>query len=682
MPAPGSTPIIIYNSATASQVPLAANLSQGELAINVTDKKLYTKDSGGNVILIASNGGDVTGPATATDNAIARFDATTGRLIQNSVVTIADTTGNMAGVGTLTATTVNAALNGTLGATTPSTVAATTISASGVSTFSAGSAGAPAITTAGDTNTGMFFPAADTIAFSEGGTESMRIDSSGNLGLGVTPSVWKTGTKAIEIGSTGSALYSYASNLLTLVNNATFNGTNWIYSQTGQPPSLYTLSAGTHYWDRAVAGTAGNAVSLITSMILDSSGNLGIGTTSPGAKLDIQTGANTRLRISESGTDVYQDSLNAAASAWTPAVYRATQFTWNNGSSNRMIIDSSGSLGIRTTPSAWAAGFSVIETIGGSLTSGGNFEQYLGQNYYYTGASGSRYVSSNPASSYGQASGVHTWYTAVGGVAGALVNGTGQLTTIMTLNASGNLGIGETSPPAPGGTDARTLTLKGTKYPQFIYKATAAPANSTTWRTASRDTLEFQIQTVNDAITTEQTAYEITRTSGSNSINYHRWYTDTSERMRLDASGNLTVTGGVTAAGLTTTGGRIIDTNGINGGGMRLKTVGGQVAGSTGTLLLDLEVPVPFSTQGGFAGTLCISSTIFNSYQNSTQAIYSVSGRGTTATFTLLNSTAGSSSATTFTLSMSANGVIRFTNTSGSDTYTTMVFSGVVGNGN
>ena len=46
-------------------------------------------------------GGDVTGPGSATDNAVARFDLTTGKIIQNSVVTIADTTGNMAGVGTL-----------------------------------------------------------------------------------------------------------------------------------------------------------------------------------------------------------------------------------------------------------------------------------------------------------------------------------------------------------------------------------------------------------------------------------------------------------------------------------------------------------------------------------------------------------------------------------------------------
>lgn len=51
-----------------------------------------------------AGGGDVSGPASATDNAIARFDGTTGKLVQNSAVTVADTTGNMAGVGTLSMT--------------------------------------------------------------------------------------------------------------------------------------------------------------------------------------------------------------------------------------------------------------------------------------------------------------------------------------------------------------------------------------------------------------------------------------------------------------------------------------------------------------------------------------------------------------------------------------------------
>jgi hypothetical protein len=51
----------------------------------------------------------------------------------------------------------------------------------------AGSAGAPSLTATGDTNTGIFFPTADTIAFAEGGVETVRIDSSGRVGIGTTP---------------------------------------------------------------------------------------------------------------------------------------------------------------------------------------------------------------------------------------------------------------------------------------------------------------------------------------------------------------------------------------------------------------------------------------------------------------------------------------------------------------
>ena len=59
-----------------------------------------------------------------------------------------------------------------------------TLSASGVTTNAAGSAALPSITTTGDTDTGVWFPAANTLAASTGGVEAMRIDSSGNLLVG------------------------------------------------------------------------------------------------------------------------------------------------------------------------------------------------------------------------------------------------------------------------------------------------------------------------------------------------------------------------------------------------------------------------------------------------------------------------------------------------------------------
>jgi hypothetical protein len=113
----GYTPIQLYYSTTASAVPTAANLLQGELGLNIADGKLYYEDSGGTVQLLASKSGasgDVVGPASATDNAIARYDGTTGKLIQNSGVTVDDS-------NIVTASGFSGPLNGTVGATTPST---------------------------------------------------------------------------------------------------------------------------------------------------------------------------------------------------------------------------------------------------------------------------------------------------------------------------------------------------------------------------------------------------------------------------------------------------------------------------------------------------------------------------------------------------------------------------------
>ena len=66
----------------------------------------FLKASGVWDVPSGSGSGDVVGPASATDNAVVRFDTTTGKLVQNSVVTIADSSGNVAGVGNLTSTSI------------------------------------------------------------------------------------------------------------------------------------------------------------------------------------------------------------------------------------------------------------------------------------------------------------------------------------------------------------------------------------------------------------------------------------------------------------------------------------------------------------------------------------------------------------------------------------------------
>lgn len=98
----GFSPVLLYSSSTPGASPSAANLTNStngsEIAINIADGKIFYKDPAGVVKTISGGGGagDVVGPASATDNALARFDGTTGKLIQNSAVTI-DDSGNSAG---------------------------------------------------------------------------------------------------------------------------------------------------------------------------------------------------------------------------------------------------------------------------------------------------------------------------------------------------------------------------------------------------------------------------------------------------------------------------------------------------------------------------------------------------------------------------------------------------------
>ena len=72
----GYTPIQLYYSSTASAVPVSGNLTNGELAINITDGKLYYKDNGGTVQLLASKNTTVVNALTITTSGGASAPAT------------------------------------------------------------------------------------------------------------------------------------------------------------------------------------------------------------------------------------------------------------------------------------------------------------------------------------------------------------------------------------------------------------------------------------------------------------------------------------------------------------------------------------------------------------------------------------------------------------------------------
>jgi hypothetical protein len=190
--------------------------------------------NGAGSITIAATGGtgDVVGPASSTDNALVRFDSTTGKLVQNSVGILSDT-GAISGL--------------------------TDISASG------------AVTLSGGTANGVTYLNGSKVLTSG---SALTFDGT-NLGVGVTPSAWAS-SKAIEIA--GGSLISFGTGGLELWHNSFYNGSNSVYKNNGFA-STYIQTSGQHRWSTAASGTAGNTISFTQAMTLNADVSLYIGTT-------------------------------------------------------------------------------------------------------------------------------------------------------------------------------------------------------------------------------------------------------------------------------------------------------------------------------------------------------------------------------------------------------------------
>jgi hypothetical protein len=422
-------------------------------------------------------------PSSANLAAAVSDETGTGALVfANSPTFVTPALGTPAsGVVTNLTGTASININGTVGATTASTGAFTTLTTSSTVTLNGGTANGVA-----------FLDASKVLT-----TGSALTFDGTNLGIGTSSPF----AKLVVAASTGGIG-------MEVVPNGSDGGTLVEYYNRGT--AAYTPF-------RQIASYHRFDVGVSEQMRLTSTG-LGIGTSSPGSYSSrlvsvSQAGGAAQSLDAPDGTNTALNWYSNGTAKWTTQVLTTGEFRFFDftAAATRLIIDSSGNLGLGVTPSAWGSSFrTAIQNNWAALAGLGSTSLMELSANQYINSSGSRiYIGTGAATLYQHNAGLHAWFTAPSGTAGNAIS----FTQAMTLDASGNLGVGTTNPSGFSSKFAVVGNASVTAGNQFLF-----------WD--STNTYVYTISASGDALT-----------FGKSGVG---------ERARIDSSGELLV--GLTSA--------------------------------------------------------------------------------------------------------------------------------------
>jgi hypothetical protein len=370
--------------------------------------------------------------------------------------------------------------------------------------FSAGTVSAPAITTTGDTNTGIFFPAADTIAFTEGGVESGRFTSAGALQLNANLTFSGTGNRI-----TGDFSNATVANRVAFQSSTTNGNINAGFLPNGTATQavvrVYNNSDPTNAagLDINANSTTASLNSIITGtgtylpltmftgnserLRIDTSGNVGIGTSSPVSKFQVAGTVTAPTYDIPSGSG-YNSFQMGADGTGTWYVYDKTNAAY------RLNISNAGNVGIGTSsPTALLQVNGTAKATSMSLNgvSIGDYNLYSGMVTRVVNGGGIGINSANSTDNayiyFGSGtSSAAQQSAAIGRIGGDVLAMFTASAERMRITSTGNVGIGTSSPSgflgnklviATGGTANEGMTIYSSSNNGSIWFADATTGN-------------------------------------------------------------------------------------------------------------------------------------------------------------------------------------------------------------